>query len=532
VSTIFISNQTHNFDDMVGVPGKFKGCETCRRRRVKVSLLFSSFLGGGNAVHVSRRRTCRLTRRQCTNERPFCEKCIARGRQCEGYERKRVFITGTPASKGRVASHPKKGVSSKRNSDDEHSQDVRLDVSPSLPLSSAWDDHVSLSVNGVEKSVLMPTLQLKLEDVARSGNTSRPNSSLFQLDTLPYAATDGRAMKGGAVVDTSAQCLLSVEDMDDGESSMGDSYCAFIYEHHYSPSQGTAAEAVANQHEVLRSLGPEHFSLFPNHHFFVKLIRPAVVSQALLSRQLTFLSDHEWITVPWEYHPKSLLDRLFDLMLAIPPIMVSTDNILPEKATLDRRYKTQDLLHSCLTLERQFDDWFAAVTEADAFSSPAYWTENVGGSTASLPFPYPLAFRNGHTGVMLLYYWMSQILLHECINRVNHAIFEPVVGEYPNMWPDLPPSIEIDPARYQQSRGFAVNICRSLEYVLNNTVQPDIVVAPMTVALDLYKEINASSPDAALEILWLESFKGRVTSNGQHIASKLQTQRWTEIARF
>jgi hypothetical protein len=54
----------------------------------------------------------------------------------------------------------------------------------------------------------------------------------------------------------------------------------------------------------------------------------------------------------------------------------------------------------------------------------------------------------------------------------------------------------------------------------------------MTVALDLYKEINATSTDAALEILWLESFRGRVNSNGQHIASKLQAQRWTEIARF
>jgi hypothetical protein len=129
-----------------------------------------------------------------------------------------------------VASHPKKGVSSKRNSDDEHSQDGRLDVTPSLPLTSAWDDHVSLSVNGVEKSVLMPTLHMKLEDVARSDGSGRPSSSLFQLNALPYDAFDGHAMKGGAVADTSAQCLLSVDDMDDGESGMSDSYCAFIYE--------------------------------------------------------------------------------------------------------------------------------------------------------------------------------------------------------------------------------------------------------------------------------------------------------------
>ena len=69
---------------MVGVPGKYKGCETCRRRRVKVSL-----------VADIRRPEPFTHNRQCSNERPYCSNCVNSGRQCEGYERERVFITGT-----------------------------------------------------------------------------------------------------------------------------------------------------------------------------------------------------------------------------------------------------------------------------------------------------------------------------------------------------------------------------------------------------------------------------------------------------
>lgn len=47
--------------------------------------------------------------KQCSNERPFCKKCIACGRHCEGYDRVRVFITGTPEEQGKVVHYGKKG---------------------------------------------------------------------------------------------------------------------------------------------------------------------------------------------------------------------------------------------------------------------------------------------------------------------------------------------------------------------------------------------------------------------------------------
>ncbi|KAK7934936.1 hypothetical protein PG985_000431 [Apiospora marii] len=78
---------------MVGVKGKYKGCNTCRVRRVK-----------------------------CDNTRPLCKKCTDHGRVCEGYERETVFIVGTVDDKGRCASHPPRnlGQSSASSSQQAH----------------------------------------------------------------------------------------------------------------------------------------------------------------------------------------------------------------------------------------------------------------------------------------------------------------------------------------------------------------------------------------------------------------------------
>lgn len=74
-----------------GVPGKFKGCNTCRTRRVKV----------GIPLPNSRAIVRMLTIAQCDNARPKCQKCVGSGRECGGYERQMIFIVGTTNERGR-----------------------------------------------------------------------------------------------------------------------------------------------------------------------------------------------------------------------------------------------------------------------------------------------------------------------------------------------------------------------------------------------------------------------------------------------
>lgn len=167
-----------------------------------------------------------------------------------------------------------------------------------------------------------------------------------------------------------------------------------------------------------------------------------------------------------------------------------------------------------------------------AHSRPALWVDNAENMIWEVPFERPFAFRDSQTGLVMIYYWMCQILLHRCIESVHVAIFQPVMDTYPDMWMGLPSTLQIDIGLYQDAHDLAANICSGLDAVLRATVQPDMLVAPMTVVGDYYHDLYALSQDGMLEIMWLESFRGRLTAKGQHITNVVQGQRWLEVANF
>lgn len=308
---------------------------------------------------------------------------------------------------------------------------------------------------------------------------------------------------------------------------------------------------VQDQCEIsaIKNLGPRHFQTFPHHHFFSRVFRPTAVSRslvpiedntlttlqlslALLSRQDTFLAMQEWTTKPWEQHPKSLMDQLIDVALFLPSLFARTDELLLEPPTTNRRIQAQELLQNCLTVERQFDQWLVKAIPGTVTHPVNYWPQDPHPSSM-LPFSYAWAFKDGLTGTMFLYYWMSQILFHRCISAVHGAIFEPLVDVYPDVWPPpLQPALQhIDMSRYQQTRELAANICRGLDSVLSVTGQPDLLLGPLRVATDLYREINGNAQDAMLEVMWLEGFGERIRAKGQHVSNALQSQQWLEVGR-
>lgn len=257
------------------------------------------------------------------------------------------------------------------------------------------------------------------------------------------------------------------------------------------------------------------------------------ISIALLNRKDTFLSSPEWSIVPWELHPKSHLDRLFDITVLLPSIFARADRIFPLPATATRRLKAVDLLANSLNIERQLDEWLAVATQPDEDYPQAFWIEEPDAADASqIPFADSFAFKDGISSIMFLHYWMSLMLFHRCVESLHSAIFQPVIDAYPDMYPNLPPNLQIDPAKYQQVRDLASNICRSLDSALNITTQPDMLVAPLTVVHEFYREINAVSRDGELEMLWCERFKTRLMAKGQDIADVIQSKEWASLGSF
>lgn len=235
---------------------------------------------------------------------------------------------------------------------------------------------------------------------------------------------------------------------------------------------------------------------------------------------------------PWRKHPKSHFDQLLDLVAFLPYLLEKADEIESVQGTTERRDEAQNLLQNGLALEGRFDQWLRTASHGTGVQPAPYWTQQVA-DAGELPFYYSYAFKDGVTGITFLYYWMSQIPLHRCIENLYNVMYEPVLDEYPDMWTSFPLDLRVeDLPKYQQTHELAANVCRGLDSVLEQTVQPDILIAPMTMALELYKEINAVSRDCTLEILWLEAFRERLAEKGSYVVSVVQGQTWHEVGRL
>ncbi len=244
---------------------------------------------------------------------------------------------------------------------------------------------------------------------------------------------------------------------------------------------------------------------------------------ALLNRQETFISSREWLSVPWEGQIKSPLDYLFDIILALPRIFTQADQLILQPATLSRRQMAQSMLQRCIMLRTNFQEWIHRYMRG----TQPYSTPDNG-----IPFASLYSFRDEQTGLMMLYYWMSQMLFNRCIDDLYTIIFQPVLDAYCAMWPELPANLQLDLEQFRNGRDLASSICRGLDSALSYTSQPDMLVAPMTVALDFYRDLQATSQDGILESLWLEAFKARLIGKGQELANTLQGQSWVQVAEF
>jgi len=202
----------------------------------------------------------------------------------------------------------------------------------------------------------------------------------------------------------------------------------------------------------------------------------------------------------------------------------------------------QDLLANCLRVSGLLTEWYHAVNPAvlDSTQPAACWIDPDPGATAGvdevaqIPFSITFAFRDSMTAVMLIYYWASLVLFYPLIERIHAAIFQPVVDTFPPIFPNLPPGLQINALQYgaKEVRELAGNVCRSLDFALATTVQPDLLVVPLFVVDRFYREINTASGDGALELMWCEAFQGRLALKGQDIADIVQRKRWFDMAEF
>ncbi|RWA12011.1 hypothetical protein EKO27_g3092 [Xylaria grammica] len=254
--------------------------------------------------------------------------------------------------------------------------------------------------------------------------------------------------------------------------------------------------------DAIRELGPVAYQTFPAHHFFARVYRPSAVWASLLNRQPTFLCNPEWTVVPWEHYPRTSLDDLLDVVVLLPSIYWRTDHIALLEANADRQMRARELLDNCINIEAQFDIWLSVVQQRTRLP---YWAGDSEG--AYIPFNEPLSFASPLLCMVHVYYWVVLIGFHQCVYALLELIREP--GEK-RPSPRTAAGLGLDPRKYQptETRKLAALVCRSLDFALRTTAQPDLLVAPTWIVKDFYSRMNAIGL-CELESLWVNDFVER-----------------------
>ncbi|KFX85997.1 hypothetical protein V490_09278, partial [Pseudogymnoascus sp. VKM F-3557] len=424
---------------MVGVPGKFKGCNTCRTRRVK-----------------------------CDNARPKCQKCVASGRECGGYERQMIFIVGTTNERGRCSSHPHRSIlTAKQRSEKEkekqkelelerpqvewhsHSEGERSATLPPTPTPTTRTPPPEISCVFLHSPSLNlnPSFESEGEAFSLPGLThslpefSDPDStrefSLHAYSFVRELEATYRPSPGYGDVNPRARkkAHLEVDISSSSRNSPAEpsTTLLFVYNSTGAPAGeagpfhclhgGTSAE--------IKSRDPSSFQKFPSHQFFAKLYRPFACFDAMSRCKATFLARPEWCAAPWEDIPKTDMDRLFDIQVMLPGIFERAKRTESFPPSAYRRLKAKDLLDNCTRLDKSFDEWYKDLKSLS--NGPLFWTVDAthsynphahGELNSHSLFPTTLEFVDLETAHLHLNYWAALCLFYQTIQQVQQNCME------------------------------------------------------------------------------------------------------------
>jgi (R)-2-hydroxyglutarate---pyruvate transhydrogenase len=182
------------------------------------------------------------------------------------------------------------------------------------------------------------------------------------------------------------------------------------------------------------------------------------------------------------------------------------------------------------------EQWHATIYIQSELQTPVYWIRDLDGPGGQIPFEQNYVFTEGVTALAMVYYWAALVIFHPCIQRLYDAIYEPTVDGFWKSFSEDPAGMQREPVKYapDKVREMADNVCRSLDFALEATVQPDTLLFPLLIAQDYYGNIGRgySAGDGQLEMMWCDAFRARLTRRGREIADVVRSKRWYDMAQY
>ncbi|ETN40476.1 uncharacterized protein HMPREF1541_04753 [Cyphellophora europaea CBS 101466] len=514
---------------MVGVPGRSKACNTCKKRRIR-----------------------------CGLERPQCANCVKSNRLCAGYQRERVFIVNQ-------AVHPLSHTAQKVKPDSPETvddQDMGI-TNPKLPIWKQKHRHPKPSTSrqislipAYRQQLLDNYIRTTIPDVSHAGpGATWWVQSLAQLPShTPVLATAILAVslsKAASVHHDANLRLQSLEHYTTGlwelqkalwspdemyrDETLAACLLLAVYELIECPG-GSRVGFISHQDGAARLVqlrGPEaHVDGF-GHAMFLAY-RNMGILHGLDRRTPLFLAEGDWMTVPFQKHPKGMGERIWDAIAQAPRVFQRTDE-MQRSVPVRSLCIALEALEYCWEVDGDLEKLYKELEAS--IPGPLFWPELAEKGTAvggeeecdeareGTLFPVAYKFFNLRMAMVLLSYWSlltivynGMMLLHRVLetlpvdrkavkalgDKVPAALLRGISADCPPGCacggdPDVPCIVRFDMStiRPLEHRGNVLgpvrDICQTVEYC----TQPQMrdmgwtsIVAPLTIAVETIKEYD------------------------------------------
>ncbi|KAI8665485.1 Zn(2)-C6 fungal-type domain-containing protein [Fusarium sp. Ph1] len=318
---------------MVNVPGRSRGCATCRKRRVK-----------------------------CDESLPECLACVRMGLPCPGARTGTFFVHAVPrpsSSHGTCSSTP------------------RL-PGPQPSRASAFDQlfvsHFVESFFGTMKPPPTPTTPSKiwlheLPVFLASQEPSSAQPAIRAASMISYGTLTGdvsiktAARKWYAEALHHLQCRITKGNVAVDESII----CAVVMLIHFETWAGTSQKAwlrhLKGAAMLLQVAGPESCRDGFMHQIFSHL-RFQMFVAAMTENEVPVFASQDWMTVPFQVYPKLIFDQLIDVLFNLLKCLSVADQLIKPDSSGNLRSTLDALIRDSML---QASQWWSGCIENSPF---------------------------------------------------------------------------------------------------------------------------------------------------------------------
>ncbi|KAF2637265.1 hypothetical protein P280DRAFT_483144 [Massarina eburnea CBS 473.64] len=332
---------------MVGVPGRSKGCSTCRRRKKKCDLL-----------------------------QPICGNCIKGKHECGGYGRDMIVIQMDGKGKGAYnapdtkrtpplsrAGTPSSRLSSPRLSpSDVRLRDLNRTSNEMECFEAFWEVFLPKDTRGItptpwfdatnnyitkSETMRCALLALSTSKVGRAKKDKRLEQRGIELygKTLGLLGKELRLASRRKCLGILNSCILLAlyEQLNDCGNP------AINWQRH-----------VKGMTDLMMVYTPESFAADEDidaHAIFLEARYHAILS-SILDRRVNILCTSEWMTLPWSNQRKNIRHSVLDILAQVPGMLAEVQILAGAEKIQDGWEKIQMLKQRFWGLESQLHTWF------------------------------------------------------------------------------------------------------------------------------------------------------------------------------